>query len=201
MLPVMEARKLAIEGALELTPKVFPDSRGVFVSPFQEPAFSEVVGVSFELRRTIHSLSRKDVVRGIHFTTIPPGCAKHVYCSRGRALDFVVDTRLGSPTFGQWDSVEMDDVSFRSMFLAPGLGHAFVALEDNTVMSYLCSASYVPEQELSVNALDPEIGLPIPAGIDPVMSERDTVAPKLSEAAALGMLPDYDYCQRHFRLP
>ena len=197
----MKVRELAIEGALEFTPTVFPDRRGTFVSPLQEPWFSEATGAPFTLARTIHSTSHRGVMRGIHFTTTPPGCAKYIHCARGRALDFVVDTRAGSPTFGQWDSVELDEVSFRAMYLAPGLGHAFLSLEDNTIMSYLCSAPYVPAEELSINLLDPAIGLPVPDGVEPMRSDRDTVAPTLAEALAQGLLPEYEYCRQHFTLP
>ncbi|QUQ72361.1 dTDP-4-dehydrorhamnose 3,5-epimerase family protein [Kutzneria sp. CA-103260] len=197
----MKARKLAIDGAIEFTPTVFPDKRGLFASPLQEPAFSEAVGAPFQLARTIHSTSHRGVMRGIHFTTTPPGCAKYIHCARGKALDFVVDTRVGSPTFGQWDVVELDEVSVRAVYLAPGLGHAFIAMADDTIMSYLCSAVYVPSEELSVNPLDPEVGLPVPDGIEPIRSERDTVAPTLAEALAQRLLPDYEFCQRNFPMP
>lgn len=191
----MKVRELAIEGALEFSPTVFPDQRGLFVSPFQEPAFSEATGAPFTVARTMHNNSRRGVVRGIHFTTAPPGCAKYVHCARGRALNFVVDLRDGSPTFGRWDAVDLDDVSLRAVYLAAGLGHAFVSLEDNTVVSYLCSANYVPANELSVNPLDPEIGLPVPEGIDPVRSDRDTAAPTLAQALAQGLLPRLEDCR------
>jgi epimerase EvaD len=191
----MKVRELAIAGALEFSPTVFPDKRGLFVSPLQEPAFSDATGAPFRLSRTIHQDSRRGVVRGIHFTTAPPGGAKYVHCARGRALNFVVDLRAGSPTFGQWDAVDLDEVSFRAIYLGVGLGHAFVSLEDNTILSYLCSAPYVPANELSVNPLDPEIGLPVPAGVAPVRSDRDTEAPTLARALADGLLPRIEDCR------
>jgi epimerase EvaD len=197
----VKARQLSISGAVEFTPVVYADDRGTFVSPFEEPEFSAATGRPFELSRTIHSSSRRGVVRGIHFTAMPPAGYKHVYCARGRALDIAVDLRVGSPTFGAWDAVELDGESFRSLYLAEGLGHAFVALEDDTVMSYLCSTRYVPSEELSISPLDPRIGLPIPAGTEPVMSERDTAAVTLDEAAARGMLPDYERCRALFAQP
>jgi epimerase EvaD len=198
---VVKARQLSISGAVEFTPVVYTDDRGTFVSPFEEPGFSEATGRPFELSRTIHSTSRRGVVRGIHFTAMPPAGYKHVYCARGRALDIAVDLRVGSPTFGDWDAVELDGESFRSLYLAEGLGHAFIALEDDTVMSYLCSTRYVPSEELSISPLDPRIGLPIPAGMEPLMSERDTAAVTLDEAAAREMLPDYERCRALFPLP
>ncbi|MFD7288582.1 dTDP-4-dehydrorhamnose 3,5-epimerase family protein [Streptomyces sp. NPDC057539] len=192
----MEIRELAVEGAVEFTPRVFPDERGLFVSPFQEAAFEKAVGHRlFRTAQTNHSRSRRGVVRGVHFTVTPPGTAKYVYCAQGAALDIVIDIRVGSPTYGQWDAVLLDPVDFRAMYFPVGVGHAFVALADDTVMSYMLTSGYVAENELALSALDPALGLPIPADIDPVMSERDMAAPTLAEARAAGLLPDYATCQ------
>lgn len=191
----MEARELAVHGAYTFTPQVFTDDRGIFVSPFQLPTFSEVAGHElFALKQISHSLSRRDVVRGIHYTATPPGTAKYLYCAHGRALDIVVDLRTGSPTFGCWDAVELNPETFRATYFPVGVGHAFVALEDETVMSYMLSRSYEPRNELAVSALDPAVGLPVPAA--PVLSERDGVAPTLQEAADAGLLPRYEDCRR-----
>jgi epimerase EvaD len=191
----MRARKLAVDGAFEFTPVVFPDNRGTFVAPYQEPAFVEAVGHPlFTVAQTNFSQSRRGVVRGVHFTATPPGTAKYTCCVRGRALDIVVDLRVGSPTYGRWDTVLLDQQAFRAMYLPVGVGHAFVALDDQTVMSYLLSDSYVAENELAVNPLDAALGLPLPDGIEPVMSERDTSAPTLTEAERAGILPDYRAC-------
>ncbi|MBE1579747.1 dTDP-4-dehydrorhamnose 3,5-epimerase family protein [Amycolatopsis roodepoortensis] len=189
----MQARKLAVEGALEFTPRVFPDDRGLFVSPYQEEAFIEAHGGPlFPVAQTNHSRSKRGVVRGIHYTVTPPGTAKYVYCPRGKALDIVVDIRVGSPTFGKWDAVLMDQENFRTMYFPVGVGHAFVALEDDTVMSYMISSPYVAENELALSPLDPALGLPIDTDVVPILSERDTAALTLSEAEEQGMLPDYN---------
>ncbi|MEU8411694.1 dTDP-4-dehydrorhamnose 3,5-epimerase family protein [Amycolatopsis japonica] len=188
----MQARKLAVEGAIEFTPRVFPDDRGLFVSPFQEEAFAEAHGSPlFPVAQTNHSMSKRGVVRGIHYTVTPPGIAKYVYCARGRALDIVVDIRVGSPTFGKWDAVLMDQQDFRTMYFPVGVGHAFVALEDDTVMSYMLSAGYVAQNELALSALDPALGLPIGTEVEPILSDRDQVAITLAEAERQGLLPDY----------
>jgi epimerase EvaD len=192
----MKARKLAVEGAFEFTPTVYPDDRGTFVAPFQETAFVEAVGKPlFPVAQTNMSTSRRGVVRGIHFTTTPPGNAKYVYCARGKVIDIVVDIRVGSPTFGRWDSVVMDPASAHGLYFPVGVGHAFIALEDDSVMAYMLSQSYVPEIELALSPLDPAIGLPIPADIDPILSPRDTAAPTLAEALEMGILPDYLKCE------
>ncbi|GGT13837.1 dTDP-4-dehydrorhamnose 3,5-epimerase family protein [Streptomyces purpureus] len=192
----MKARELTVDGALEFTPRVFPDERGLFLSPFQEEAFTEAHGAPlFRVAQTNHSVSRRGVVRGIHYTVTPPGTAKYVYCARGKALDVVVDIRAGSPTFGRWDSVLMDQRDHRATYLPVGVGHAFVALEDDTVMAYLLSESYVAEHELALSVLDPALGLPLPRDTEPVLSERDRAAPTLAEARERGLLPEYDRCQ------
>ncbi len=188
----MQARKLAVEGAIEFTPRVFPDDRGRFLSPFQEEAFAEAHGSPlFRVAQTNHSVSKRGVVRGVHYTVTPPGVAKYVYCARGKALDIVIDIRVGSPTFGKVDAVLMDQEHHRTMYFPVGVGHAFVALEDDTVMSYMLSGSYVAEQELALSALDPALNLPIDDGIDPIVSDRDRVALTLAEAEQQGLLPDY----------
>jgi len=188
----VQARKLAVEGAIEFTPRVFPDDRGLFVSPFQEEAFAEAHGSPlFPVAQTNHSMSKRGVVRGIHYTVTPPGIAKYVYCARGRALDIIVDIRVGSPTFGKWDAVLMDQRDFRTMYFPVGVGHAFVALEDDTVMSYMLSAGYVAQNELALSALDPALGLPIGTEVEPTLSERDQAAITLAEAERQGLLPDY----------
>ncbi|OXM47330.1 dTDP-4-dehydrorhamnose 3,5-epimerase family protein [Amycolatopsis alba] len=188
----MQARKLAVEGAFEFTPQVFHDDRGSFVSPFQEKAFTEAYGGPlFPVTQTNHSRSKRGVVRGIHYTTTPPGTAKYVYCASGKALDIVVDIRVGSPTFGRWDAVLLDQEYHRAMYFPVGVGHAFVALEDNTVMWYLLSTPYDVRNELALSVLDPALGLPIDPGVEPILSDRDQLAITLAEAERQGLLPDY----------
>lgn len=193
----MQWRKLAVAGAYEFRPRIFTDHRGIFVSPFQESAFVDALGHRlFPVAQSNHSRSRRGVVRGAHFTATPPGIAKYVYCARGKAIDIVIDIRLGSPTFGKWDSAVLDQEDFRAIYFPVGVAHAFVALEDNTVMSYLLSGEYVAENELAISVLDPELGLSIPSELEPIiMSERDRSAPTLAKMKADGLLPEYTKCQ------
>jgi 5-epimerase len=191
--------QLAVAGALEFTPSVFSDNRGLFVAPYSEPAFVEALGHPMHVAQSNHSVSRHGVVRGLHFADVPPGQAKYVYCPRGALLDVVVDLRVGSPTFGRHDAVRLDDSGFRAVYLAEGLGHAFMALQDDTVMSYLCSAGYNPAAEHTIDPLDPALGLPWPSGVTPVLSPRDAAAPTLAEALADGLLPDYAACQARYQ--
>lgn len=194
----MESRKLAVEGAYEFRPLSFADDRGVFLSPFQETAARRALGHPlFPVAQTNHSRSRCGVVRGAHYTLTPPGVAKYVYCARGRALDLMIDIRAGSPTFGRSDSAVLDTEDFRAMYFPVGVAHAFVALEDDTVMSYMLSGEYVPEHELALSVFDPALDLTLPdspEGIEPIMSERDRAAPTLAEIEAEGTMPDYAEC-------
>jgi len=141
------------------------------------------------------SISKSGTVRGIHFADVPPGQAKYVQCFAGRILDIVVDIRVGSPTFGQWDAVELDDVSRRGLYIAEGLGHAFCALTDSVTVGYLCSEPYAPDREHGINPLDTQLQLPWPDRSAAVLSPKDSAAPTLSEALELGLLPDYSECQ------
>jgi epimerase EvaD len=193
----LRARRLAVEGAFELTPTVFPDDRGLFLSPFQEPGFLAATGHRlFPVAQTNHSLSARGVVRGVHFTVTPPGSAKYVYCPHGRALDIIVDIRVGSPTFGACDAVLLDQTDFRAMYFPVGVGHAFVALADDTVMAYLVSSSYVAENELAISPFDPALELPVPSDIEPIVSDRDRAAPTFAEALERGVLPTYEHSLR-----
>ena len=194
----MSYRALSVPGAWEITPTQFPDSRGVFLEAFQGGTFADAVGHTFPLAQANCSVSAAGVIRGLHFSDVPPGQAKYVHCVRGAVLDVVVDIRVGSPTFGRWDSVLLDDVDRRAIYLSEGLGHAFCSLEDNSTVMYLCSTAYAPGREHGVNPLDPAIGIAWPATgrdgtpITQLLSEKDAGAPSLSEAADRGLLPRYD---------
>lgn len=192
----MRVRELSVEGAFEFTPKVSHDDRGLFVSPFQETSFFRATGRPlFTVAQTNHSKSCRGVVRGVHFTVTPPGCAKYVYCPQGAALDIVVDIRVGSPTFGQWDAVEVDSENFCSVYFPVGVGHAFISYEDDTVMSYMISGEYVPENELALSVLDPDLDLPLPTDVRPILSDRDKAAITFNEAERRGLLPQYEKCK------
>ena len=191
----MKAHELSIAGAWVFEPAVFPDRRGAFAAPFQGAVFREALGFDLVVAQTNHSVSARGVIRGVHFADTPPGQAKYVYCPRGALLDMVVDVRVGSPTFGAFEVVELDGDSCRAVYLSEGLGHAFVALSDDTVMAYLCSTPYAPGREHGISPLDPALGLPWPSGMSPVLSDKDADAPGLAEAREQGLLPDLAACE------
>jgi len=199
----VQVRELSIAGAWEITPRQFGDDRGVFLEWFKDGAFQEATGRSLDLQQANLSVSAAGVLRGVHFADVPPSQAKYVTCPRGAVLDVVVDIRTGSPTFGQWDAVLLDDVDRRAIFLSEGLGHAFCSLEDGSVVTYLCSAPYAPGREHGVNPLDPELGIDWPttgrdgAPLTYELSAKDTDAPSLAAAAAAGLLPTYEQARAY----
>lgn len=189
----MQIRELEIPDAYEITPRQHPDDRGLFFEFYRFDRLQEAVGHSLDLKQGNTSVSRRGSVRGIHFADIPPSQAKYVMAPRGAVLDFVIDIRVGSPTFGKWDSVLLDDTDRRAIYVAEGLGHCFVALTDDATVSYLVTDVYNPTREHGINPLDGEIGLEFPVPADELLlSPKDTDAPGLSEAAEAGLLPTWD---------
>lgn len=189
----MQVRPKSIEGVWEFAPDLRSDERGVFLESFTSESLQQVTGHPLDLRQMNISVSRANTVRGIHFADVPPGQAKYVQCFAGRILDVVVDIRVGSPTFGAWDAVELDDQSRTGLYVAEGLGHAFCALSPTATIGYLCSAAYAPSREHGISPVDPELGLPWPEH-DLVLSPKDLAAPTLAEALAAGLLPNYADC-------
>ncbi|RNM13549.1 dTDP-4-dehydrorhamnose 3,5-epimerase family protein [Nocardioides pocheonensis] len=190
-----------IPGAFSVTPQQHRDDRGVFLEWFRSDRFAEAAGHPFTIAQANCSVSSAGTVRGIHFAQLPPSQAKYVTCPSGAILDVVVDIRLGSPTYGQWDAVVLDDVDRKALYIGEGLGHAFMALADDTVVNYLCSAPYAPGREHGVHPLDPAIAVAWPTEgrdgrpLTPSLSPKDAQAPTLAEVAESGVLPTYDEVQ------
>lgn len=187
----MQARELTVPGAWEITPRQHVDDRGLFFEWYTDDSFREFAGHRLDLRQANCSVSAAGVLRGMHFAQLPPSQAKYVTCLRGAVFDVVVDIRVGSPTFGQWDSVLLDDRDHRSIYISEGLAHGFLALADDSTVMYLCSAGYNPGREHTFCATDPAVGVRWP-DTDHVLSGRDADAPTLEEVKAAGLLPTWD---------
>jgi dTDP-4-dehydrorhamnose 3,5-epimerase len=193
----VDVRELSVPGALEVTPAQHADDRGVFLEWFREDAFTRATGHAFHLAQANCSVSKAGTLRGIHFAQLPPSQAKFVTCVSGAAFDVVVDLRVGSASYGQWDAVLIDDRDRRAVYLPEGLGHAFMALEDHTVVNYLCSAPYAPGREHGIHPLDPAIGIEWPTTsrdgtpVSPLLSPKDDAAPTLAEVLEQGLLATY----------
>jgi dTDP-4-dehydrorhamnose 3,5-epimerase len=172
-----------IQGTWFIEPNVFDDSRGNFHEVFK---FSEVLaltGVTFETKQVNQSRSKKGVLRGIHWTESEEGQAKFVSCPQGAVWDVVVDLRPTSTTFGQWDAVLLSEQNSKSILIEKGLGHAFLALEDETVVNYLCSSEYRPGADRTVNPLSPKLEIDFQTKAAEyainnfIMSAKDSEAP------------------------
>jgi dTDP-4-dehydrorhamnose 3,5-epimerase len=165
-----------LEGLVLIEPDVHGDERGFFVEIFRKSWLEELdLGVEFVQEN--HSRSVGPVLRGIHRQA---GQAKLVRCARGRIWDVAVDLRPDSPTYRRWEGYELDDVAHRQLFIPDGFGHGFCVLSDEADVAYALSSYYDPEQETGVAWDDPEIGIEWPIG-DPILSERDTTAPRLAD--------------------
>jgi dTDP-4-dehydrorhamnose 3,5-epimerase len=194
----VKLRPLGIDGAWVVTPALHADARGVFAEWYRFDHLAEEVGHPLRLAQGNVSVSAAGVVRGVHYADVPPGQAKYLTCVRGALLDVVVDLRVGSPTFGQWEAVRLDDTERLALYLGEGLGHAFCALTDDATLMYLCSETYAPTRERAVHPLDPQLAIAWPTEA-PILSERDAAAPTLAEARERGELPDFDVCAEYTR--
>jgi dTDP-4-dehydrorhamnose 3,5-epimerase len=185
---------LGIDGAWTFTPQVHLDDRGSFAEAFRGAEFAAALGYELNVAQVNCSVSRRGVIRGIHYADVPPGQGKFVMCAAGAVLDVVVDLRAGSPRFGQWEAVHLDDRGRRAVFVAEGLGHAFMALSEQATVLYLCTTAYAPGREHGVNPLDPAIAIdwPLNDAGGPVLSAKDADAPTLADALRAGALPNYD---------
>ncbi len=190
----MKVRELAIPGAWEIAPTIHADSRGLLFEWLTEGGFRAFAGHHLDVRQANCSVSAAGVLRGLHFAQLPPSQAKYVTCLRGSVFDVVVDIRVGSPTFGHWDSVLLDDSDRKTIYISEGLGHGFLALQDNSTVMYLCSEEYNPQREHTICPTDPVLAIdwPLVDGAAPSLSDRDAAAPSLEEVRASGLLPTWE---------
>ena len=175
-----ERLETKLDGVVLVEPQVFGDERGFFVETFSRDAWGGM-GVDVEFVQHNHSRSAKNTLRGIHFQT-EPGQAKLIRCVRGEIVDVAVDLRRGSPTYGQWEAHVLDDVKHRQLFVPVGFGHGFAVLSDVADVAYQVSSYYDPATEAGIAWDDPEVGVDWQVG-EPLLSERDKQAPRLSEVA------------------
>jgi dTDP-4-dehydrorhamnose 3,5-epimerase len=194
----VQIRELAVPDSYVLDLVPHGDSRGRFVDWYRADVLSEVTGYRMTPAQANHSVSARGALRGVHFAQVPPGQAKYVYCPAGRVLDVVVDIRVGSPTFGVHDTVLLDSDQPRAVFLAEGLGHAFVSLADGSSVVYLVSSPYAPDREFGIDPMDADLALPWPADVELELSAKDRVAPSLVEAREQGLLPTMEQCAARY---
>jgi dTDP-4-dehydrorhamnose 3,5-epimerase len=167
-----------LEGPILLAPAVHGDHRGFFLETYRKDAYREA-GISEDFVQHNHSRSRQGIVRGMHFQ---PGQAKLVRCAKGSVLDVVVDLRRGSPTFGEWEAVELDDAKNHQLYVPDGFAHGFCVLSEVADVSYLVSTYYDPSAEAGFKYDDPEVGIEWP-DLELVASERDANGPRFRDLA------------------
>ena len=175
-----EITPLGIDGAWLYQSSVFSDTRGYFTEWFEDELISKSIPQGLDVAQANLSKSKKGVVRGIHFSIAQSGQAKWVTCVSGKIWDVVVDIRPKSPTFKKWVAIELNEASGKSVFIQEGLGHAFLAMEDETIISYLLSSPYSPNEELAINPKDPQIAINWPLD-DLLFSPKDESAPNLED--------------------
>ena len=188
----MEITPLSIAGAFAISNAVHADERGEFAEWFRADHIKDQTGLDFSTIQANLSVSQKGTLRGIHYADVPPGQAKYVMCATGAIQDYVVDIRVGSPTFGHWDEMTISAEDRNAILIDVGLGHAFVALEEGTTVTYLVTDHYKPQSEHAIHPLDVELGLVYPfSGDDLLVSSKDREAPSFADARSSGMLPKW----------
>ena len=186
----MKLTPLGIDGAWVAESPVWSDDRGFFREWFKSEDVKAATGREFGIEQANISLSSTGTLRGIHYSIAPRGQAKWITCVAGSIQDVIVDIRPDSKTFGQWVDVELKGDSGKAVLISEGLGHGFLALEDNTAVAYLVSTLFSPTDEFEINPLDEKIGIKWGMDLSSLkISEKDKIAPGLVERLNEGRLP------------
>ena len=180
---------LSISGAWLIKAKRFEDDRGWFQEWFKQSTILNETGVDFSPVQTNISHSAAGSIRGIHYSIAPEGQGKLVTVMSGIIDDVIIDVRPNSPTFGKWEKVRLSAESGDSVLMSPHLGHAFQALTNNNIVSYLVTAEYNPAAEKGISPFCPTIGIEWDTSIAPLVSQKDQAAPSLADQQKLGNLP------------
>ena len=186
----MELTPLGIEGVWLAEAPIWTDDRGFFREWFKSEDIKSVTGRDFGIEQANISLSSRGTLRGIHYSIAPRGQAKWIACVSGTIKDVIVDTRPNSKSFGQWIDIELSGNSGKAVFISEGLGHGFLALEDNTAIAYLVSTIFSPTDEFGINPLDEKVSIKWGMNLSELkISDKDKSAPTLAERLANGQLP------------
>lgn len=184
----MEIEELPIRGAWIARSAVHSDERGFFREWFRASDIDAVTGRAFQVRQSNISLSHRGVLRGIHYSLAQEGQGKWVTCVAGSIQDVIVDIRPSSPTYKKCITVRLSGDEGEAVFVSGGLGHGFLSLEDNSIVTYLLTSAYSPQEEFEINPLDPELAIDW-ALTEHLMSPKDATAPTLAGRFAEGKLP------------
>jgi dTDP-4-dehydrorhamnose 3,5-epimerase len=174
----MEIVDLRLKGLKKIVPRLFKDERGFFFESYRQGLYEEQ-GIGVQFVQDNVSFSKKGTVRALHFQSAP-GQAKLVSCVQGKIWDVAVDLRLDSPTFGQWESVELDSEKHEQFFVPVGFAHGFCVLSETALVQYKVSHPYDPKTECSIRWNDPDFNIDWPVR-DPILSPRDQLSPFFRE--------------------
>ena len=188
----MNIKRLEIDGCFVLEHKVFPDDRGLFREWFKAEE-TRKLAPDFEVKQANFSISKRGVIRGIHYSLAPAGQSKLVSCAQGGITDVLVDFRKGSPTYLKVEYAQLSESSGSTVFIASGVGHGFVVETESAAVVYLTSSAYAPQFEKAIRPTDPDLAInwQLPDGVGYVVSPADASAPTLSQADDAGDLPRY----------
>lgn len=187
----MKVEQLEIQGAWLIRASRFSDSRGWFQEWFRNSSLLDVTGIDYRPIQANISRSSRGTIRGIHYSLAPSGQGKLVTVMHGAINDYVIDIRPSSPTFGQWQRVSLDSENGDALLIDPHLGHAFQALEDGTIVSYLVTAEYNPEMEKGITPFCPKLAIDWEPHHPDALSPKDLDAPSLLAQQDAGLLPDF----------
>ncbi len=177
----MKATPLAIPDVVLIEPKVFGDARGFFFESFNQKAFDEATGTSFQFVQDNHSRSGRGVLRGLHYQVQQPQ-GKLVRVVRGAVWDVAVDIRRNSPTFGRWVGAELSEDNQRQLWVPPGFAHGFVVLSESADFLYKTTDYYAPQHERCIAWNDAQLAIAWPYAGEPVLSAKDQAGKPLAEA-------------------
>jgi dTDP-4-dehydrorhamnose 3,5-epimerase len=186
----MDIETLDIIGAFVIKARTYSDERGSFREWFRNDSLELLTGREFYAVQGNMSVSKRSVIRGVHFSNSIGGQDKFITALHGRFIDVIVDLRLGSPTFLKSVSIEMSPEIGNSLFIPSGVGHSFMALEDNSIITYLLSSNYDPDHELTINVFDEDLKLEWETS-DPIISSRDQNAMSFETALRDELLSKY----------
>lgn len=185
----MTIRKIPFGGAWVIEARRFGDERGWFQEWFRRSQLEEATGVRFEPMQANISQSRSGTIRGIHYSVAAAGQAKLVTVMSGAIDDYVIDIDHRSPTFGRWERITLSSADGTAVLISAHMGHAFQALTDDTVVSYLVSSEFDPSAEKGVNPLCPHVAIDWRDDLEVLISAKDSGAPDLLGQRDAGGLP------------
>lgn len=175
---IMNKVETDFTGVSVFEPTIFEDSRGIFFEWFR---FDSAAEGNFQTQQGNCSISKKGTLRGIHFALLPEGQQKQVMCVSGAVIDVLVDLRKDSLTYGQHRQFELNDRNRKILSIPNGIGHSFVALEENTCVIYLCDKKYNQSTEVGINPFDADLNISWPLSDQLIVSEKDLNAPSFQD--------------------